>query len=357
MYNLQHFTLPMISLTNYKYKLKPILLASIFFFYTISHLLAQDKKWVFRTDKMGSPFTITIINDDSAHVAEMNQKCITIVDSLIHIISDYDSTSELSKLNKNAGISSIKISRFLEHILWVGKDASIQTKGAYTIAIGPLSVLWRKARKTNVFPSKEAILSAKKYIDCKDLVLDTLKHTAYLAHSSMRIDLGSLGKGYVAQFIVDYLRQNGFNNCMVDAGGKIVTSKPNNDPKYWVIGINLPRSEKNIFEQRLKFKNCAVATSGDRFQFIEKDGVRYSHIIDPHTGYGITTPKNVTAIASDGLVADWLSTACSLLSIKEAKKLASQNHGEILISSIEGKKINTYQTKGFDTYFKIQNNN
>jgi len=320
-------------------------------FIGLATLNAQTKKWVYDTNKMGSPFGITIIDDDSAKVALFNQKCISIVDSLVHLISDYDSTSELSLINKHAGIKPMPISPFLEHILKIGKEASRQTKGAYTIAIGPLSLLWRNARKSKIFPEKKAVMEAKKFISADDISLDSLFHTVYLKHKGMRIDLGSLGKGYVAQYIVNYLKENGLDNCLVNAGGKIVTSKPKNDLTIWTVGINVPRSFKDILPKTLKFRNKAVATSGDLFQFFEKEGIRYSHIINPVTGYGITSPKNVTAIASDGLIADWLSTACSILSIKDAKKLALKNHAEVLISILKDNKVEIYKTKGFDNYF------
>ena len=328
-----------------------IVITLIFIFVGFATLNAQTKKWVFNANKMGSPFTMTIIEEDSAKVALFNQQCIALVDSLVHIISDYDSTSELSVVNKHAGVKPMPISPFLEHILIIGKDASKQTKGAYTIAIGPLSLLWRNARKSKIFPEKEAVLEAKKFISADDIILDSLYHTAYLKYKGMRIDLGSLGKGYVAQYIVNYLKQNGLDNCLVNAGGKIVTSKPKNDSTTWTVGINVPRSFKDILPKTLKFRNKAVATSGDLFQFFEKEGIRYSHIINPETGYGITTPKNVTAIASDGLIADWLSTACSILSIKDAKKLALKNHAELLISILKDNKVEIYKTKGFDNYF------
>ena len=138
-----------------------IVITLIFIFVGFATLNAQTKKWVFNANKMGSPFTMTIIEEDSAKVALFNQQCIALVDSLVHIISDYDSTSELSVVNKHAGVKPMPISPFLEHILIIGKDASKQTKGAYTIAIGPLSLLWRNARKSKIFPEKEAVLEAK----------------------------------------------------------------------------------------------------------------------------------------------------------------------------------------------------
>ena len=98
--------------------------------------------------------------------------------------------------------------------------------------------------------------------------------------------------------------------------------------------------------------NQAVTTSGDAYQFMEKDGKRYSHIIDPGTGYGVTFQRNVTAIAADGTTADWLATACSILPVKKAKKLAGEMSAELLITEIKNEKIKYYSTNGFANYWK-----
>ena len=332
--------------------MKKLFLYFLFYLCTYTPLGAQAKKYVFYADKMGSPFTTTIISTDSAKAALSYQKGLLLVDSLIHIISDYDSSSELSKLNAQAGLQAMPISAFLERILVEGKKGYTQTKGQYSIAIGPLSLLWRQARKNNILPSPQAINKAKEHISCDDLFIDTIMHTAFLRYSGMRLDLGSLGKGYIAQSLVDYFKQEGFTNCMVDAGGKIVASKPKAENTPWHIGIQLPRKKIKIASDIISIQNGAIASSGDAFQYLQSKGHRYSHIINPITGYGITSPKNVTAIANNGLLADWLSTACSLLPVPEALKLADRNGAQVYIAILKGGVVHIYKTKGFDAYFK-----
>lgn len=317
-----------------------------------SSAMGQDKKYIFYADKMGSPYTTTIFSKDSAEAISLYHQSILIVDSLVRIISDYDSTSELNTLNAVAGKKALPISPFLEQLLMEGKKAYVQTNGTYTIAIGPLSRLWRVARKTKVFPSATEVEKAKKYINANDIMVDTTKHIAKLRHPGMQIDLGSLGKGAIAQYVVNFFKQKGIDNCMVDAGGKVVCSKADTDTGYWKIGMSLPGVSQYNQEQIIVVKNKAIASSGDQFQFFNQKGVRYSHIINPFTGYGITTLKNVTAIANDGMVADWLATACSLLSIEKALQLAKQYHAELYIAVKKGEQISIYKTKGFEAYFK-----
>ena len=313
-------------------------------------VFAQVKKYIFYADKMGSPFTTTIMGNDSAKTAFTYQKGLLLVDSLVHIISDYDTSSELNKLNTSAGTKPISISPYLEKILLAGKTAYHQTKGEYSIAIGPLSILWREARKTHTFPSPKLVAKAKEHISCDDLIIDTLKHTAFLRFAGMRIDLGSLGKGYISQSLVNYFKQEGFENCLVDAGGKIVASKAVHEKYFWHVGIQLPRNKNKMANAIIRVENGAIASSGDAFQYIQNKGKRYSHIIDTKTGYGITSPKNVTVIAHEGILADWLSTACSLLPISKAMQLAHQHNAQIYIAILKGSIIEIYKTKGFDAY-------
>ena len=137
----------------------------------------------------------------------------------------------------------------------------------------------------------------------------------------MQLDVGGLGKGFVAQAALDLIKQNGFNSAMVNAGGKIVTADAPGNQQGWLIGINQPEDKENILPQMLSLQNMAVATSGDIYQYVELNGKKYSHIVNPKTGIGLTHQRNVTAIAQDGTTADWLSTACSVLSIKQSMRL------------------------------------
>jgi thiamine biosynthesis lipoprotein len=168
---------------------------------------AQYHKYTYYADKMGSPLKIIIGAEkdhlDSVQSTQLAKEVLLLIDSLNHILSDYDSTSELSIINKHAGIQPIPMSPVLEEILLVAQNAYNETKGAYNIAIGPLSLLWRNARQTKVFPSKAQILEAQKLIALDQIVIDSTTHLLYIPNKAMRLDLGSLGKGFVAQKALD----------------------------------------------------------------------------------------------------------------------------------------------------------
>ena len=113
-----------------------------------------------------------------------------------------------------------------------------------------------------------------------------------------------------------------------------------------------PENENEIWDKKLELKNFAVSTSGDVYRYTIHNGIKYSHIIDPKTGYGVTSQRNVTVITKYGTDADWLATACSILPIKKALKLGKKEHASILIATMDDEKIITHKSKNFDKYFQ-----
>jgi thiamine biosynthesis lipoprotein len=315
---------------------------------------AQQSRFSFTESKMGAPFTVVFYSNDSVQAARVAKRCFIIVDSFNFIFSDYIDTSELSKLNATAGINgqATRVSPALYDILLKSKKAYELSEGAFDITMGPLSKLWRKSRKQHLFPNDVTVKSVRNLIGFDKLIIDTVNQTAKLTQIGMQLDLGGIAQGYVAQKIIDFLHTQGINNALVNASGDIVMSGAPVDKKGWVIGVNVPETTDELLTQKLVLQNISVTTSGDAYQFIEKDGKRYSHIIDPTTGYGVTSQRNVTVIAADGTTADWLATACSILPIKKAKKLASFLGAEVLIAEVKRGKLILNATKGFSFFWK-----
>ena len=134
--------------------------------------------------------------------------------------------------------------------------------------------------------------------------------------------------------------------------GDIVTSKAPPGTNGCVICVNIPQTTDAFLPRKLLMQDMAVTTSGDAFQYFEHNGKKYSHIIDPRTGYGLLSRRNVTIIAPDGTTADWLATACSILPIKAAKKLAEKNGASLLITELTNGKLRYHTTPGFAQYWK-----
>jgi thiamine biosynthesis lipoprotein len=315
---------------------------------------AQQKRFSFTQIKMGSPFSIVFFATDSVQANLLAKQCFNLVDSFIFIFSDYIDSSELSKLSVTAGRkdSAVPVSPAMFDILLKAKNAFDKSDGAFDITIGPLSKFWRKCRKAKAFPTDDAVQATKKLIGFNKLILDTLNKKITLIQPGMQLDLGGIAQGYIAQKVIDYLGSQQINQVLINASGDIVMSGAPPGLKGWTVGVNVPETTDELLPRTLVLQHKAITTSGDAYQFIEHDGKRYSHIIDPRLGYGVTYQRNVTAIANDGTTADWLATAGSILSIKKAKKLAAQLGAEILIAEIKKGKPVFYSTKGFSNYWK-----
>ncbi len=326
----------------------------IFFGCIVFSAAAQMTRFSFTESKMGAPFTIVFYSKDSVQALSIAKRCFVLVDSFNFIFSDYIDTSELSYLSKTAGENSIpvKLSPALYDILIQSKKAYELSEGAFDITMGPLSKLWRKARKQQLFPTDSTVRSIRNLIGFNKLIFDTLNKTVRLTQPGMQLDLGGIAQGYVAQKVIDFLLSQEITQALINASGDIVMSGAPVDKDGWVVGVNLPEKTDELLNQKLILKNLAVTTSGDAYQFIEKDGIRYSHIINPITGYGVTFHRNVTVIAADGATADWLATACSILSLKKAKKLASILGSEVLITELKRGRLKLNSTRGFRFFWK-----
>ena len=325
-----------------------------FFLCTVLQVPAQLKRFSFTESKMGAPFNIVLFCNDSTKAGQVAKQSFNLVDSFVLIFSDYIDSSELVKLSNTAvaNATPVSVSPALFDILILSKKAFDKSHGAFDITMGPLTKLWRKSRKEKIFPTDEAVQLKRKLTGFNKMLIDTAGKKITLTKPGMHLDLGGIAQGYIAQKIIDYLRTQNINHALVNVSGDIVMSDAPPGTKGWTVGINVPKTTDELLPQTLLLHNMAVTTSGDAYQFMEHNSKRYSHIIDPRTGYGVTSQRNVTVIANDGTTADWLATACSILSIKKAKKLAAKMNAVVLITENKNGTIKFYSSKDFGRYFK-----
>lgn len=335
--------------------MKPFIYTIALLVFSTPLLQAQTRKFSYSEMKMGSAFNLIIVSADSNKANHLARKSYELVDSLSHIFSNYDSSSELSKINASAGLLPYKMSPAMLDLVQKSQYAYIQTKGAYDISIGPLSSLWRNARKAKLFPEASTVLATKKLVSFAQVKINKRLGTIFLPNADMQLDFGGIAKGYIAQWVINYLKANGIQQALADAGGDIVMSGAPLNQKGWLIGVNLPETTDDLLNKKLQLSNCSVATSGDVYQFIEYKGVKYSHIINPLTGYGVTNLRNVTIIAKSGATADWLATACSILPIKEAKQLAISHQAALLITTLKNGKLVFEASPNFKNYWQTTN--
>lgn len=335
--------------------MKPFIYTITLLVFSTPLLQAQTRKFSYSEMKMGSAFNLIIVSADSNKANHLARKSYELVDSLNHIFSNYDSSSELSKINASAGLLPYKMSTAMLDLVQKSQYAYIQSKGAYDISIGPLSSLWRNARKAKLFPEASTVLATKKLVGLNQVKINKRLGTIFLPNANMQLDFGGIAKGYIAQWVINFLKANGIQQALVDAGGDIVMSGPPLNQQGWLIGVNLPETTDQLLNKKLQLSNCSVATSGDVFQFIEYKGVKYSHIINPLTGYGVTNLRNVTIVAKTGATADWLATACSILPIQEAKQLAISHQAALLITTLKNGKLVFEATPNFKNYWQTTN--
>jgi thiamine biosynthesis lipoprotein len=238
--------------------------------------------------------------------------------------SDYYVKSELNALPKTATTRPVKLSDDLFTLLSEAQTISERTEGAFDVTVGPYVKLWRAARKEKKLPSAEALAEAGKRVGWRKLEIDRTARTARLAVEGMQLDLGGIAKGYAGDCAIETLRRHGVTSALFEAGGDIVVSDPPPGQAGWTIelvdaGPEMPKT--------VTVANCGVSTSGDTEQFVEIDGKRYSHVVDPRTGVGLTTRAMSTVVAPRGIWADALSKPAEMLGAGEVEALLKRYPG------------------------------
>jgi thiamine biosynthesis lipoprotein len=313
---------------------------------------AQQNRYAYSMQKMGSPFNIVLYADTKQMADSVAQESFKLVDSINLVCSDYDSSAELYKLQFAAVGKSIKVSPILMELFCTAHKAYKDADGSFDITAGPLSRLWRSARKSQQFPTNAAINEARNRVGFNKLQIDSNAQTITFLQSKMQLDMGAIAKGYAADKVLALLQSHGITTALVDAGGDMVAFGIPPQKKGWTIGINVPGQQEKLLERKLVLSNKAVATSGDAFQFMVHEGKRYGHIIDPRTGYGVTFQRNVTVVAPTATTADWLATACSILTLEQVKILAKKYKSEVLITTLQNGRIQKLSFGKFDSYLE-----
>ena len=274
---------------------------------------------------MGTTFRLVFYTDSKEKADVLSQDTFQLLDSLNQIMSDYLPESELSKLSRTSGSGQkVTISDELWEIMRLSKKISRKSKGAFDITIGPLSQLWRRAVRRNEFPDSSKIQEATNRVNHKYIRLYPAEQAVKLKKESMRLDLGGIAKGYAVDKSFEYLSQKGISIALVDGGGDIRLGNPPPGEAGWKISVSDLDLTGNELNKVLELRNCAIATSGDTYRFIEWKGKRYSHIIDPRTGYGITQQRKTTVIVPNATMADALASALSVMGPQKGFRLLNR---------------------------------
>jgi FAD:protein FMN transferase len=282
-------------------------------------------RFEFETPQMGVPFRIVMYARSTNDAKEAAAAAFKRVSQLNDILSDYDYDSELSRLSRTSGTrEKVKVSDELWRVLVKAQEFSKASHGAFDVTISPFVQLWRKARRERKLPPAELIEKARQRVGYTNMVLND--HTVELKAPAMRLDVGAIGKGYAADEAMRVIRKHGITRAFAAASGDMSLGEAPPGQAGWKIQLLEAQEERG--QAFLILKNCGVATSGDLFQFVEIEGKRYSHIVNPHTGVGLTDRSLVTVIAKNGITADALSTTISVMGPDEGLNFAKRYGAE-----------------------------
>lgn len=292
---------------------------------------------------MGVEFEVVLYAADAAAGETAIARVMERIAEVDKILSDYEADSELSKLSEtsvapkgNEGpFAAVKVSDDLWKVLAEAQHVSQTTDGAFDVTIGPLTKLWRRARRWKELPEREALVTAQASVGYRFLRLDAAERTARLARPNMRLDLGGIAKGYAADEGVRAAVSAGVSRVLVRASGDIVAAEPPSADRGWRVGI-APLDPAERPTRFVEIAHCGISTSGDARQHLVVNGRRYSHIIDPRSGECVTGRSSVTVVGPRGMIADAVATAASVLGPEKAVALCDKFPGVELLMVYEG---------------------
>jgi FAD:protein FMN transferase len=301
--------------------------------------------------EMGVPFKIILYAPDKATAKGAFKAAFSRIAELNTALSDYDPNSELSRLSATApSAQGVPVGVDLWRVLVRSQALAKETDGAFDVTVGPYVRLWRRARRQKEMPSPERLAEARAALGYRHLELDSDARTARLLVPNMRLDLGGIAMGYAVDEAMKVLREEGIERALIDASGDILASDPPPGKAGWTISV-IPLSDDGTPTRDVILTNNAISTAGDAFQHVVIEGRRYSHIVDPRTGLGLSDHTGVTVIAGDCLTADALDTAANVLGPVAGMALVESTPGAaaFIVRNTDG-RIETFESTGFKGY-------
>ena len=295
---------------------------------------------------MGMPFRIVLYERSESKAAGAATAAFRRIGELNSIFSNYEFESEVSRLTRTSGSgTATPLSDPLWDVLAFGQNLASESGGAFDVTVGPATALWRKARRENKFPEERLLEMVRGRVGFQHLVLDESAQTALLEIPHMSIDLGGIAKGYALEAAHKVIRDHGIEISLVQAGGDMRAGSPPPGKHGWLVMLENPTEP--TAQRHVMLTNEALATSGDLNQFVEFDGERYSHIVDPRTCIGLTNRSLVVVISDSAMVADSLATTLGIVEQSAAESLARSHGIAALIHSRTDQSIDVLEFGGF----------
>ena len=341
-----------------KKKLLLIVIAIIIicsYFFIISN--KKEKSYSSTYYNLGTINEITLYNIKKNEGDRILKKCESILTDIDSKMSCQISTSEISKINKNAGRSYVKVSDNTYYVIKESINFSKISNDTFDISIGPIIDLWSIGTDNAKLPSNKEISNKLSLVNYKNILFDDKNKSIKLVNKNMKIDLGGIAKGYAADKICDYLKNDeNLENALINLGGNIYVLGNKENSKPFSIGIQDPTKPRGNSIGNIKVSNQSVVTSGIYERYFEKNNKIYHHMLNPHTGYPFDNNlSSVTIISNKSMTGDALSTTVFGLGIEKGLKLIQNLDNVDAIFITKDKKI--YLSNNLKDKFKLTDNN
>ena len=292
--------------------LNTYLILSVLLFSLSAHSQVLRKR---TTLLMGGRFDISIVAKDSLTAEKNITEVIAEITRIENLISDWKSTSQVSEVNQNAGIKPIKVDREVFELTQRAIKFSEITNGGFDVSFAAMDRIWKFDGSMTEMPSAEAIKKSVEKVGYKNIILDSVQSTIFLKLKGMKIGFGALGEGYATDKCRTMMLEKGIKAGIINGSGDMSTWGKQPNGEDWKIGITNPFKPEKLLAV-VPLNQGAVTTSGTYEKFVVFNGKRYSHIINPATGYPVTGLCSVTIFGPNAETANGLSTSLMILGQK-----------------------------------------
>lgn len=308
---------------NIYYLIKKILTTNIILLFFVLNTTQAQTLRKHTTMLMGGRFDITIVAKDSITAENYIDTVIAKITRIEYLISDWKPQTQISEVNRNAGIKPVKVDKEVFELTRRAIHFSEITNGAFDISFAAMERIWKFDGSMTTMPSPEAVRKSVEKVGYKNIILDSTTSTIFLRYEGMKIGFGALGEGYATDYCRTIMKAKGIKAGIVNASGDMSTWGKQPNGKAWNIGITNPFQNDKLLTT-LSLTDQAVTTSGSYQKFVVLNGKRYSHIINPATGYPATGLCSVTVVGESAEMANGFSTSLMVLGQQEGLKLLSK---------------------------------
>ncbi|MFD1001054.1 FAD:protein FMN transferase [Ohtaekwangia kribbensis] len=273
---------------------------------------------------MGNHFEFSVVSDSEAFAIRCIDEGIAEVSRIEKLLTTFDDTSQTNQINAHAGIMPVKVDKEVFDLIERSIRISSITQGAFDITYGSIDKsLWNFDRSMKALPDLQTAKAMVRLIDFRKVILDRQHQTVFLAEKGMRIGFGGIGKGYAADQAKHIMRAAGVTSGIVNAAGDLTVWGHQPHGSKWTVGIADPNT-KNLPFASVQLSDTSIATSGTYEKYVLIDGVKYSHTIDPQTGYPVRGIKSVTVLCASAELADAMATPIMVMGVKAGLHLINQ---------------------------------